>query len=356
MNPIDAILFQATLAPNTLALVAAASVVPYGRLAQGIISAERRLSAIGLKEGDIVALNIAHPIDHLVFACALYRSRITAVHLRPDDGAFDHLEMTAILYDSPNAMLAARHPLARVIIVNGSWFQDKVEITIRERSGAAREQAYPCRIVSDLNGGTLTLDSDVVAVQTKACSLAAPADWARMIVVMPFPSASSLSHAMLALTHGRTVCFSDVMDLRQIAAAYAHHYIVAGLAETRALIELQEKEFVSLPALRGLLVETDQKIPADELMKFAALAPNARCAYAHPATGIVAFADMNQIRNAAGGSIGHILPWAELRVDGVEQGSEYGDLKIRLRTQPGTGDWIDVKRKARVDDRILALH
>ena len=51
MNCLDVIFFQAELAPEKLALVAQGTVVSYGRLAHGIVSAQRRLAAAGVREG-----------------------------------------------------------------------------------------------------------------------------------------------------------------------------------------------------------------------------------------------------------------------------------------------------------------
>ena len=51
MNCIDVIFFQAEIAPEKLAMVAQGFVVSYGRLAHGIVSAQRRLVAAGLTEG-----------------------------------------------------------------------------------------------------------------------------------------------------------------------------------------------------------------------------------------------------------------------------------------------------------------
>jgi len=78
MNCLDVILFQAELTPEKLAIIAQGHVISYGKLAHGIISAQRRLAASGIGEGHTVGLNIAHPIDHLILICALYRLRVAS--------------------------------------------------------------------------------------------------------------------------------------------------------------------------------------------------------------------------------------------------------------------------------------
>jgi hypothetical protein len=341
VNLVDVVLFQATLSPDTLAMVVQGSVVPYGRLAPGIISAQQRLKAIGLKEGDIVALNIAHPIDHIVFACALYRMRITAACLEPNDPCFDQLECTAVLSDSANALIGIKQPSARVVIVNATWFQDQAELSVRDRSQSFHDPNpdWICRLSRDPGAATPTLVKQTARsfeAHIQACCVMAPPHWERMISIIPAQSNAGAAHAMSALYLGRTICFSDVGNVRQIAALYKHHYLVGTSHEMSLLAASQRTQYIPLPSLRGLLVEGQTPVDAGTRTGLNALCANAWYVYSHPQIGPVTLGNLNQMGNVEG-AVGYVAPWCEVEITGhsgehMPEG-EPGILKMRRRRE-----------------------
>src|ERR1700678_1277777 len=149
MNCIDVIFFQAEIAPEKLAIVAQGFVVSYGRLAHGIVSAQRRLVAAGLTEGQTVGLNIAQPIDHFIFACALYRLKIASASFGTQlDAYLDHVPFDAVLSDSVNAAFSTKQPAAKQFLVDPSWFKDQVTFSVAQRTVSPRDPNpdWVCRI------------------------------------------------------------------------------------------------------------------------------------------------------------------------------------------------------------------
>jgi hypothetical protein len=58
------------------------------------VSAQRRLAAAGISEGQTVGLNIAHPIDQLILICALYRLRAASASINAAlDAYLDHVPL-----------------------------------------------------------------------------------------------------------------------------------------------------------------------------------------------------------------------------------------------------------------------
>ena len=123
MNFVDVIFFQAEIAPDKLALVAHGSIIPYGRLAQGILSAQQRLSAIGLTERQTVGVHVVHPIDNLVLICALHRMRVTYANITNAlDAYLENVQFDAVLADNilPTVSSNNRRPSLYWSIPRGS--------------------------------------------------------------------------------------------------------------------------------------------------------------------------------------------------------------------------------------------
>jgi hypothetical protein len=126
MNCIDVIFFQAEIAPEKLAMVAQGFVVSYGRLARGIVSAQRRLAAAGLSEGQTVGLHVAQPIDHFIFVCALYRLRVASASINQQiDTYLDNVVFDAVLLDGANPLVSMKQPAAKLFAVDTSRFRDR---------------------------------------------------------------------------------------------------------------------------------------------------------------------------------------------------------------------------------------
>src|SRR5579864_9039647 len=115
MKCLDVIFFQAELTPEKLPIIAQGHVISYGKLAHGIVSAQRRLAAAGISEGQTVGLNIAHPIDYLILICALYRLRAAAASINAAlDAYLDHVPFDAVLTDSINPRVSQKQPAAKL--------------------------------------------------------------------------------------------------------------------------------------------------------------------------------------------------------------------------------------------------
>ena len=344
MNCLDVIFFQAELAPEKLAVVAHGAVISYARLARGIASAERRLAASGLKAGHLVGLDVAHPIDHFVFACALYRMKIASVSLAAALEEYpQNLEFEAVLAD--NLEVSKRKPTARILFVDTSWFQDPVELSVDERSRARREPAgWIGRVTLRRSGNAppAIVKTTAAALEAQIIDywLALAPDWERMISVQSLASVQGFVLALAALTQGRTICLADPGIARELIAVYKHHYLVAAAHELASLVARQGTDFAPLPALRGAFIEGTE-FPADLVAAcMATISPNTTLCYSHPETGIIAFGAAGRLREVPG-AVGVIAPWAEVEIVGA--GGEAlpseaeGRLRFRRRTGRGTG-------------------
>jgi hypothetical protein len=184
MNVIDVIFFQAELAPEKLAILAEGHVISYGLLARGIVSAQGRLAAAGLKEGHTVGLLIGHPIDQLVLICALYRMRVASASIKTGiDAYLDHVPLDAVLADSIDPIVSRKQPAAKLFLVNRAWFEDRVAFSVAERTSCTRDPNpdWVCRVTCVEPDTVVRTTSRALEAQLTAYCVAAPPDWERMI-------------------------------------------------------------------------------------------------------------------------------------------------------------------------------
>jgi acyl-coenzyme A synthetase/AMP-(fatty) acid ligase len=371
MNCLDVILFQAELTPEKLAIIAQGHVISYGKLAHGIISAQRRLAASGIGEGHTVGLNIAHPIDHLILICALYRLRVASASINAAlDGYLDHVPFDAVLADSINPAVSEKQPAAKLFLVDTSWFTSKVTFSVAERTGAKRDPNpdWVCRVTcfpDEARQPVVKTSSRALEAQLTTYWLAALPDWERMISVVALRTLAGLLHGLAALWLGRTICLADAAIARKLIVAYKHHYLVAGAQDLDAILTQQANDFMALPALRGACVAGQRFPPAMVARCLETVSSNTVLSYTHPAIGIVAYGAAGRVRPIEG-AVGVVAPWVELQVlgdDGAPLAPEReGELRFRDRgDQTGVrpskdAGWIYPGQRARLmTNNVLAI-
>lgn len=372
MNFIDVIFFQAEIAPEKMAIVAQGAVLSYGRLAHGIVSAQRRLAAAGLAEGQTVAVNVTHPIDHFVFLCALYRLKIASASVAGQvELYFDNVKFDAVLSDSVNSLFSVKQPAARVILVEPSWFKDQMTFSVAERTRATRDPNpdWVCRVTCFDGGspGAVRTTARALEAQLATYCLAVLPNWERMISVLTLNTLVGFLFGLTALWLGRTVCLAEPMIARNVIAVYKHHYLVAAAQDTHQLPTLQASQFIAMPALRGAHLVGQRFSPADIARWLETISSNTMLSYVHPAIGIVAYGLAARFRDVAG-AVGFVAPWVEVQVvnpEGVAMPAEReGDLRFRDRgdqagrstDQVHDAPWIYPGQRARLmRNRLLAV-
>jgi hypothetical protein len=374
MNFVDVIFFQAEIAPEKMAIVAQGAVLSYGRLAHGIVSAQRRLAAAGLTEGQTVAVNVAHPIDHFVFLCVLYRLKIASASVTGQvETYFDTVKFDAVLSDSVNALFSAKQPAARLLLVEPSWFKDQVTFSVAERTKSARDPNpdWVCRVTCVADGSpnpaVVRTTARALEAQLTTYCLAVLPTWERMISALALNTLTGFLFALTALWLGRTVCLAEPIIARNVIAAYKHHYLVAAAQDVDQLAALQAAQFIAMPALRGAHLVGQRFSPAGIARWLETMSSNTVLSYVHPAIGIVAYGSAARMRDVAG-AVGYVAPWAEVQVVDPEGNAmpadREGNLRFRDRGDQtgraiGHSDdapWIYPGQRARLTrNRLLAV-
>jgi hypothetical protein len=374
MNFIDVVFFQAEIAPEKVAFVAQGSVLSYGRLAHGIVSAQRRLAAAGLAEGQTVAVNVAHPIDHFVFLCAIYRLKIASASVTGQVELYlDNVKFDAVLSDSVNSLFSVKQPAARLLLVEPSWFKDQVTFSVAERTRSMRDPDpdWVCRVTCLADGSpsptVVATTARALEAQLTTYCLAVLPNWERMISVVTLNTLTGFLFGVTALWLGRTVCLAEPMIARNVIAAYKHHYLIAAAQDANQLSTLQAAQFIAMPALRGAHLVGQRFSPAGVTRWLETISSNTVLSYVHPAIGIVAYGLAARFREVAG-AVGFVAPWVEVQVvnpEGVVMPAEReGDLRFRDRgdqtgrslDQAHDAPWIYPGQRARLlRNRLLAV-
>src|SRR5581483_9186377 len=82
MRWFELIRFQSKLSPDEPAVIFPGGMATYGRLVECVENASQHLLHAGLKKGDVVALELRHPLLHLVVILALHRCGIASLTLQ----------------------------------------------------------------------------------------------------------------------------------------------------------------------------------------------------------------------------------------------------------------------------------
>src|ERR1700730_549134 len=82
MRWFELIRFQSNLSPDEPAVIFPGGMATYARLVECVENASQHILRSGLKKGEIVALELRHPLLHLVVILALHRCGIASLTLQ----------------------------------------------------------------------------------------------------------------------------------------------------------------------------------------------------------------------------------------------------------------------------------
>ncbi len=329
MNFVDMILFNAVHSPEKIALAADHAALSYGQLAHGILAAQRKLESLGLERGGIAGVHIAHPIDHMVLTCALYRAGIGSVPIETlVQSKAEAPQLALILTDRILPPDMVKRFGATILLFDPSWFKEQTEAGLGPRALDPTKGEWIARGFVDpdcTRGQLVQLTAAQIEAQLGHYYLAAHPRWDRMVTTLGLSGNPGYLLPLLALWLGRTACFASTENARELIILHGHDYLVTSLRHAEAIGRLQQESYRSIQSIRGALMIGDGFCESIVTRTQRAICGNIVCGYATPASGLIAFAPASSF-NGEVASGGFIAPWAE--VDG-EGGA--GALKVRLR-------------------------
>jgi acyl-CoA synthetase (AMP-forming)/AMP-acid ligase II len=330
---LDMIFFHADASPEKPAIITGDTVLSYGMLRSGILSAESRLRQHGLKPGHSVAVTVPSWIGHLTLICALYRSGIASVSVElAQIQSLDDLVVEAWLTSTPSEAATVR-----TIALDDSWFNDKDAGGEDRRGSPLHDDDMACRYIlsSGTTGRPKVIGLTYGAVRERLISysirVSAPS-WDRLVCMPGLSTNYGFSFAITTLWLGRTVCFSFDATARETVLSHQADLLVASTHQITGLVTAQEERFFHLASLRA--VHIGGSIAYAPLLARIRLlvCANLICGYGSTEGGTVAYAPAESIFGMDR-AVGIVTPWIELEVvnpdDTVEDYGREGQVRLR---------------------------
>jgi acyl-coenzyme A synthetase/AMP-(fatty) acid ligase len=278
----------------------------YGRLIECVENATQHVLRAGLKKGEIVALEIQHPLLHLVAILALHRCRMASLTLQTG-----HLTERANV--KIDRFLSDRYQQDRgwtPVLITKEWLMPL-------QPGAAMLPVLGfdspddvCRIVltSGTTGKPKAVSVTEWTLQFRFNRSAILIERGRFLCMMGFSTLGGHQTLMSALVLGGAVCFAGAPeDVLQVIALYHVTHLVAAPFQIRAVLDSQTKSGLFFPSLRYVLLaggHISSALIAEVSQK---LCPNVVCIYGSTELGPVAFGPASSMRGIEGAT-GFILP------------------------------------------------
>jgi acyl-coenzyme A synthetase/AMP-(fatty) acid ligase len=332
---VDALLFHATVAPNSPAIGLEAGVITFGQLADAIHCATARCERAALRPGMVTGLIIADPVWHICLVAALYRLGIPSVSIA--DAEIDLLpggSLAAVLHDGDRPDGYG----GQAIAVEPDWFT--------ARSAAARMPDSPfdatdlCRIA--FSSGTtglpkpIALSPEIIWHRLTTYSYRGRFAASERIYCGPqLRSQFGFAIAFSALAYGKMICFSNSAETAIPVMSFCKTDLaIISVFQLSGLVDVQQKNFGGLGALRE--IQAGGAVISDALIQRTRsyLASAIVSTYASTEAGTVALAPVEQLGDARSeGAVGFMVPWASVDVyddqDRILPAGRDGNIRVR---------------------------
>src|SRR5215475_13369203 len=241
MNWFDHVVFQAKHSPDEPAVIFPGGMATYRSLVECVDAASQHALRSGLKKGQIVALEIRHPLLHLVVILALHRCGIASLTLQTG-----HLVEKAKL--NIDVLLSDRlqppGSESKLVLVGQEWLSPPAGGSSTLAATGFDSPDDVCRLV--LSSGTTGVPK-VISVtertlQHRFARSASMYERGRYLSMMGFSTLGGYQVLMSALVLGGAVCFAGAPeDVIQVIALYHVTHLIAAPFQVRALLEAQAK-------------------------------------------------------------------------------------------------------------------
>jgi acyl-coenzyme A synthetase/AMP-(fatty) acid ligase len=332
MNWFEQIAFQAKLSPDEPAVIFPGGMATYRRLVECVESASQHVLRTSLSRGQIAALQIRHPLLHLVVILALHRCGVASLTLQSD-----HLITKAQLsYDALISDQFQPGNEAKLILIGTEWLSALQGAPVRPVVGFESPDDV-CRLV--LSSGTTGVPKVIsVTERTLRYRFARSAimnERGRTLSMMGFSTLGGYQTLMTALVLGGSVCFAGAPeDVIQVISLFHVTHLIAAPFQVRTLLEAQAKNGLDLPSLKQVVLAGGHLSNALLAEVRQQLCTNVVCAYGSTELGPVAFGPAAVMRGIEGAT-GFVMPDEVIEIvdkDGVVQppGTD-GTVRIRSK-------------------------
>ena len=305
MRWFELIRFQSKLSPDEPAVIFPGGMATYGRLVECVENAAQHVLRAGLKKGDIVALELRHPLLHLVVILALHRCGIASITLQTsyliEQSTLKIDRLLSDRYQSPESPFA-------LTLVNNDWLKPSPSPALPVAGFASPDDV--CRLV--LSSGT-TGTPKVLAVSERSLEhrfnrAALTNERGRCLCMMGFSTLGGYQALMTALALGGSVCFAGAPeDVLQVISLFQVTHLIAAPFQIRTLLDVQAKNGLQCPSLRQIFL-AGGVLPNSLIAEVRQqLCPNVICAYGSTELGLIAYGSAAKMRGLDGAT-GFVMP------------------------------------------------
>jgi acyl-coenzyme A synthetase/AMP-(fatty) acid ligase len=330
MNWFEQVVFQAKLSPDEPAVVFPGGMATYGVLVGCVEAASQHVLRAGLKKGEVVALEIRHPLLHLVLILALHRCGIPSLTLQ-----------TSYLIQQANlnihGLLSDRYQEpgnpSKLVLVSNEWMTAPAGSPLPVTGFDAADDV--CRVV--LSSGT-TGAPKVISVTERNLAYrfsrsAVMIERGRYLSMMGFSTLGGYQLLMSALVLGGTICFAGAPeDVLQVIATYHVTHLIAAPFQVRTLLDAQKQNGLNFPSLRHVMIGGSRlEVGLIDQVR-AQLCTNVICTYGSTELGAVAYGPAAAMRGIDGAT-GFVIPGEVVEIIGDDGAAlspgEEGIVRIR---------------------------
>ncbi|HLH94314.1 MAG TPA: fatty acid--CoA ligase family protein [Xanthobacteraceae bacterium] len=330
MRWFELISFQAKLSPDEPAVMFPGGMATYGRLVECVENASQHVLRAGLKKGDVVALELRHPLLHLVLILALHRCGIASITLQTSY----LIEQSRLKIDR---LLSDRYQPSdsslSLILVSNDWLTASSAPALPLTGFANPDDV--CRLV--LSSGTTGMPK-VIAVSERTLEnrfrrAALTNERGRCLCMMGFSTLGGYQTLMTALALGGSVCFAGAPeDVLQVISLFHVTHLIAAPFQIRSLLDAQAKNGLQCPSLRQVFL-AGGVLPSSLIAEVRRqLCPNVICAYGSTEMGLVAYGPAARMRDIDGAT-GFVIPGEVIEIvdqDGNLLGADQ-DGMVRIK-------------------------
>ncbi len=307
MNWFEQIAFQAKLSPDEPAVIFPGGMATYGVLVECVEAASQHVLLMGLKKGEVVALEIRHPLLRLVLILALHRCGIASLTLQTS-----YLIEQARL--SVDRLLSDRYQegglQSKHILVGNEWLSPPQGNPSRPPVTGFDSPDDVCRLVlsSGTTGAPKVISVTERNLQYRFARSSILIERGRFLSMMGFSTLGGYQTLMSALVLGGAVCFAGAPeDVLQVVALYHVTHLIAAPFQVRTLLQAQAKNGLNLPSLRHVML-AGSRLETSLLSEVRAqLCPNVICVYGSTELGPVAYGPASAMRGIDGAT-GFVIP------------------------------------------------
>ena len=340
------ILYNTRAQPETPAIVMEDRVVTYGMLGVAIENCARRIAALDVAKGGIVAVVTESPIRQLTLGLALHRIGICGMSIAQAQPGIALLKFDAVLTER-NAR-AWVNSANRLVDFDDSWF------SIAPLAGDALPPPFPaednvtCRrsLTSGSTGEPKIIDSTIGYIGRHVVPGITILNGERVLSMPGLTSIFGYMVACAVLASRRTVYFaqSPFQAIRMIEL-FSIDFILAATDQLVPLTRVARTMGAQMRSLRTVVA--GGSIPTRALVESAMiqLCKNLRLRYGTSEVGLLAEATAADVLSKPG-FVGHVQPGFEIGVfapkgHGLVAG-QLGIVKARVKRKNGEQDpWID---------------